>query len=111
MEKEQILVDGRYFRVCNIHKIVETTSGQLEFSFLPVSEGVVVEEKLADLEYPAYVPLVKIKWVANKPVYEDIAFRTLDVLDDFDNARKIAEFANCIDFARNLLVDLFEDNE
>lgn len=111
MEKEQILIDGQYFRVCNLHKIVEKAPEQLETSFLPISEGVVVEEKLEGFEYPAYVPIVKIKWVVDKPVYEDVAFRTLDVLDDFDNARKIAEFANCVAFAKNVLIDLFEDKE
>lgn len=102
----EILVDGTWFRVCGLRRIVR---GHLEN--VPLREGMVVQQKVlnkdkGEVEYEN-VCFIKPYELCDVPlVYlEDFNFKTVEILDT-TNMLLIQEYRHCVDFAKNAVLDI-----
>lgn len=117
--KFEVLVQGKYYRVTNITRLtkVKQLTKDLEFKFVNLlpEEGLNVEEKCEDGNYIVVNTLYYNK--QNKDVeLTDIACRSIDVLnyqdDDMETYfERTQEYCNCLAFAKNALLDIWENKE
>ena len=107
---ERALVDGRYFRVMPIAKVVgidENADPKLVIEDQKLTAGLAIEKRLAD---DSYYVVAFVRPINGTVTFEDVAFRTIDCLD-VTNPLIIEEFKNCVEFARQTLYDLLENEE
>jgi len=108
------LVEGKYFRVVPIVHLIGFDSCDNE----PIIEecdiktnGLAIEENMAGYYY--VVAFVKPEICDNFVDYklEDVALRTVDLIDSNlsmeDLWEKILEYKNCVQFAKQMLEDLY----
>ena len=117
--KFEVLVQGKYYRVTNITRLtkVKQLTKDLEFKFVNLlpEEGLNVEKKCEDDNYIVVNTLYYNK--QNKDVeLTDIACRSIDVLnyqdDDMETYfERTQEYCNCLTFAKNALLDMWENKE
>ena len=101
------LLEGTFFRVRNISRLesIDTINHQLICKTLDLSEGVGIEKRLPDGNYfvVAFVKPTSYGEVR----FEDVEFRSIFELDP-TNTLMLEEFRNCVEFARNMLLDILE---
>lgn len=117
--KFEVLVEGKYYRVTNITKLtkVKQLTKDLDFKFVNLlpEEGLNVEEK-CDNDH--YIVVNTLYYNKEKKYVEltDIACRSIDVLNYQDEDietyfERTQEYCNCLTFAKNALIDIWENKE
>lgn len=121
------LLKGKYFRVMPISIVTGLDdSGELTFEQLDIKEGLAVEKNQGDWYY--VVAFVKPRIKKSNPLngqeiefanvgdgveLEDVDFRTVDMLDEDismeDFWEMMQEYRNCVEFAKNTLLDIKGD--
>lgn len=97
------LVEGKYYRVRPI-----TTFDVLTFEYkdLPLKEGLAIDEKQEDGKYKMIASVEPDK--LGIPEFHSIHFRAIDTLDP-KNIEKLDEYLNCVNFAKDVLLDFLKD--
>ena len=125
------LVEGKYFRVYPISKVVsvDNTTHELDIITCDIKDGLAIEKHCRDKEHyyvVAFVkPCIKKSNPLNGPTIEfvsivdgvelkDVEFRTIDMIDEDmsmeDFWEMMQEYKNCVEFAKNTVLDLQETN-
>ncbi len=125
------LVEGKYFRVYPISKVVgiDSVTHELDIITHDIKEGLAIEKRCKDKEHyyvVAFVkPYIKKSNPLNRPTIEfastvdgvelkDVEFRTVDMIDEDmsmeDFWEMMQEYKNCVEFAKNTVLDLQETN-
>lgn len=100
------LVEGKYFRVYPITKIVEITENSPITETRPISSGLGIERKQND----SYYVVAFVKPSSNGGVeLQNVGFRPVELIDESisieDFWEMMQEYKNCIDFAADILAD------
>ena len=115
----EILVEGENYRVTTITKFVGLEKNDqdviVKFENLDISEGLNIEERTKD---NSYIVINTVRWnEKEKDVYiENIGLRILTTLNykEFninDYFKRIQEYLNCLEFAKQALIDMNEKGE
>ena len=125
------LVEGKYFRVYPISKVkgVDNITHELDIINCDIKEGLAIEKRCDDkgnYYVVAFVePDIKKSNPLNGPTVEfvsmdsgvklrDVDFRTIDMIDESmsmeDFWEMMQEYKNCVNFARQAIIDLQEKN-
>lgn len=118
-QKLEILVEGERYRVCNICTFIGINEeNTMLIKHNPLSYGLAVEQKTDTNHY--YV-VCFIKWDSkeNKPYIDDVDGRSLstlsdlldEVIDPYQIVFYLNEYFNCIDFAKQALIDINSKEE
>lgn len=123
------LVEGKYFRVYPISKVrgVDSITHELDIIDCEIKEGLAIEKRCDDKEHyyvvafvkphikksnPLNGPTVEFVSMANGVELEDVDFRTVDMIDESmpmeDFWEMMQEYKNCVNFARQTILDLPE---
>lgn len=110
----KVLIEGQYYRVTNISKLIGVNDEEkLVIDNLPLLKGLAIEEKLNDESYQVVNNCVWDK-CNKKVILEDFNFNAIDSLDPMkrDNVTesKMSEYISTIQFARQTLLDIHEDD-
>ena len=109
--KSATLMQGEFFRVQTISKFVRMMHGSIIVTSLDANEGLGIEQRLDDEHYYV-VGFVTPDREKHRVIYEDVAFRFLAVLSrGYDDPHFIAEFRDCVEFAKNTLQDILDKEE
>ena len=121
-----MLVEGKYFRVYPMSKVVgvDSTTHDLNVITCDIKDGLAIEKRCDDKEHYCVVAFVKPHIKKSNPLngptvefvsmddsveLEDVDFRTIDMIDESmsmeDFWEMMQEYKNCVDFARNVLKD------
>lgn len=124
------LVEGKYFRVYPISKVVSVDSitHELDITTCDIKDGLAIEKRCKDKEHyyvVAFVkPYIKKPNSLNGPTIEfasmvdgvelrDVDFRTVDMIDEAtsmeDFWEMMQEYKNCVEFASQTILDLQEE--
>lgn len=124
------LIEGKYFRVYPISKVVGVNNITHEFDIITcdIKDGLAIEKRCKDKEHyyvVAFVkPHIKISNSLNGPTIEfvsmiddvelqDVEFRTIDMIDEDmsmeDFWEMMQEYRNCIEFARKIIEEALSD--
>lgn len=108
----QTLVDGKYFRVHTIATITGIRPDRsLVFENKNAKYGLAVERKLKNNKYYVISMVVPD---GDSIKLEDVDFRTLHLMDETmsmeDFWEMMQEYKNCVEFAKNTVLDLQETN-
>ena len=124
------LVEGKYFRVYPISKVVsiDSTTHELDIITCDIKDGLAIEKRCKDNEHyyvVAFVkPYIKKPNPLNSPTVEfasmvdgvelkDVEFRTVDMIDEDmsmeDFWEMMQEYKNCVNFAYQAILDLQEE--
>ena len=108
----KILVEGDYFRVCNIARLNSILNNPLEFNIenLQLKEGLAIEEKQSDGTF-IVINFLTYKKDFDKVYLDDVYCRSIDVLKYKEKNiktyfKRIQEYANCLEFAKKVLIDI-----
>lgn len=108
----KILVEGDYFRVCNITRLNSILNNPLEFNIenLQLKEGLAIEEKQSDGTF-IVINFLTYKKDFDKVYLDDVYCRSIDVLKYKEKNiktyfKRIQEYANCLEFAKKALIDI-----
>ena len=108
----KILVEGDYFRVCNIARLNSILNNPLEFNIenLQLKEGLAIEEKQSDGTFTV-INFLTYKKDFDKVYLDDVYCRSIDVLKYKEKNiktyfKRIQEYANCLEFAKKVLIDI-----
>ena len=125
------LVEGKYFRVYPISKVkgVDSITHELDIIDCDIKEGLAIEKRCDDKEHyyvvafvkphikkpnPLTGPTVEFVSMANGVELEDVGFRTIDMIDESlsmeDFWEMMQEYKNCVNFARQTILDSQEKN-
>ena len=125
------LVEGKYFRVYPISKVrgVDNITHELDIINCDIKEGLAIEKRCDDKEHyyvvafvkphikksnPLNGPTVEFVSMANGVELEDVGFRTVDMIDESmsmeDFWEMMQEYKNCVNFARQAILDSQEKN-
>ena len=115
----EILVEGENYRVATITRIVGLEQSEqgvdIKFENLDISEGLNIEERTKD---NSYIVINTVRWnEKEKDVYiENIGSRILTTLNykEFninDYFKRIQEYFNCLEFAKQALIDMNKKGE
>ena len=125
------LVEGKYFRVYPISRVVgvDNITHELDIINCDIKEGLAIEKRCDDkgnYYVVAFVePDIKKSNPLNGPTVEfvsmdsgvklrDIDFRTIEMIDESmsmeDFWEMMQEYKNCVNFARQAIIDLQEKN-
>lgn len=125
------LVEGKYFRVYPISRVVgvDSITHELNIITCDVKEGLAIEKRCDDkgnYYVVAFVePDIKKSNPLNGPTVEfvsmdsgvklrDVDFRTIEMIDESmsmeDFWEMMQEYKNCVNFARQAIIDLQEKN-
>ena len=101
------LVEGKYFRVYPSTKVVGVRqNGDLVVENQGVEKGLAIERKDGNNYYV-------VAFVRPNDILEDVDFRTVDIIDESlsieDCWEMLQEYKNCVEFARQTLLDLEGD--
>lgn len=123
----KVLVEGKYFRVYPMSKVVgvDSTTHDLDVMTCDIKEGLAIEKRCEDKEHYYVVAFVKPHIKKSNPLngptvefvsmddsveLEDVDFRTINMIDESmsieDFWEMMQEYKNCVDFARNVLKDI-----
>ena len=110
----KVLIEGQYYRVTNISRLVGVNEEEkLVINNLPLSKGLAIEEKMNDDSYQVVNNCVWDKF-NKKVILENFNFNAIDSLDPMkrDNVTesKMSEYISTIQFARQTLLDIHEDD-
>ncbi len=114
------LVEGKYFRVCQISKVTSIDNGIITIITCGIKDGLAIEKRCKDKEHYYVVAFVRKDDAQNDAqndaqiVLEDVAFRTIDIIDDSmsieDSWEMMHEYRNCVEFAKHTLEDILNEN-
>ena len=125
------LVEGKYFRVYPISKVrgVDSVTHELDIIDCDIKEGLAIEKRCDDKEHyyvvafvkphikksnPLNGPTVEFVSMADGVELEDVGFRTVDMIDESmpmeDFLEMMQEYKNCVNFARQAVLDSQEKN-
>ena len=125
------LVEGKYFRVYPISRVVgvDNITHELNIITCDIKEGLAIEKRCDDkgnYYVVAFVePDIKKSNPLNGPTVEfvsmdsgvklrDVDFRTIEMIDESmsmeDFWEMMQEYKNCVNFARQAIIDLQEKN-
>lgn len=125
----EALLEGKYFRVFPISKVkgVDSVTHDLNIITCDTKEGLAIEKRCDDKgnyyvvafvkphikkSNPLNGPTVEFVSMANGVELEDIDFRTIDMIDESmsmeDFWEMMQEYKNCVNFARQTILDLLE---
>ena len=111
MKSNNTLVEGKYFRVYPITRVVEIDrNDNIITQDMNIKEGLGIEKRDFENNY-FVVAFVKPKFFLNEfvdVIFEDVDFRSVFELDA-TKPDMIEEFKNCVAFARNAIRDVYED--
>lgn len=123
----KVLVEGKYFRVYPMSKVVgvDSTTHDLDVITCDIKDGLAIEKRCEDKEHYYVVAFVKPHNKKTNPLngptvefvsmddsieLEDVDFRTINMIDESmsmeDFWEMMQEYKNCVDFARNVLKDI-----
>lgn len=100
--KLEALVEGDYFRVSPISKVVGIYKDSLLIETEPLYYGLAIEKKVCD--YYITIAFIKPGKDDEDVILEDVLFRSTTELDP----ENIEEYQNCVEFAKNALKDILE---
>ena len=113
----KILVEGDYFRVCNIARLNSILNNPLEFNIenLQLKEGLAIEEKQSDGTF-IVINFLTYKKDFDKVYLDDVYCRSIDVLKYKEKNiktyfKRIQEYANCLEFAKKVLIDIHNEEK
>ena len=127
----KVLVEGKYFRVYPISRVVgvDNITHELDIITCDIKEGLAIEKRCDDkgnYYVVAFVePDIKKSNPLNGPTVEfvsmdsgvklrDVDFRTIEMIDESmsmeDFWEMMQEYKNCVNFARQAIIDLQEKN-
>lgn len=122
----KVLVEGKYFRVYPMSKVVgvDSTTHDLNVITCDIKDGLAIEKRCegkGNYYVVAFVkphnkkhnplngPTVEFVSMDDSVELEDVDFRTIDMIDESmsieDFWEMMQEYKNCVDFARNVLKD------
>lgn len=122
----KVLVEGKYFRVYPMSKVVgvDSTTHDLDVITCDIKDGLAIEKRCDDKGNYYVVAFVKPHNKKTNPLngptiefvsmddsieLEDVDFRTINMIDENmsmeDFWEMMQEYKNCVDFARNVLKD------
>ena len=123
------LVEGKYFRVYPISKVkgVDSITHELDIIACDIKEGLAIEKRCDDKgnyyvvafvepdikkSNPLNGPTVEFVSMSDGVELEDVGFRTVDMMDEGmpmeDFWEMMQEYKNCVNFARQTILDLQE---
>lgn len=109
----KILVEGDYFRVCNIARLDSILNNPLELNIenLQLKEGLAIEEKQDD---GTFIVINNLYYDEAKEevLLSDVCCRSIDTLKYKETNikayfKRIQEYVNCLEFARKVLIDIY----
>ena len=112
-EKFQVLLQGERYRVTNITKVCKVTDKGLSAKNMPPEYGLNVEQKL---DNGSYHVVITVYYDPNEELmvrYDNCGYRLIETLrdaykgvDPIKGMEYVEEFANCLEFARDTVIDL-----
>lgn len=106
--KFEVLVEGDYYRVTTIDKVIGVNKQhKLIVKHMPISYGLNIEEKLNG----ATVVVTTLEWNSEtqEPVLEDVCLKSWGNTKSGNN-QKFEEYMNSVDFARQAIIDVHEND-
>lgn len=113
----QCLVEGERYRVTTVTRIVGVDEESIKVTNEPIKYGLNVEKKISEDQY--YV-IVTLKW---NDYYEKVDIDLLDddgiqslrnlieeIKDPAEVVKYLEEYLNCVDFAKQTLMDIYGDS-
>ena len=119
IEKFKVLVEGENYRVTTITRIVGLDQSEqgvdINVENLDISEGLNIEERTKD---NSYIVINIVRWNEKemRVDIENVGSRILTTLNykEFnvnDYFKRIQEYFNCLEFAKQALIDMNEKGE
>lgn len=117
-ENSMILVEGERYRVTTILKLLGFNGDKLEVESEPIEEGLNIEEKLPNGNYRVIIS-VAYDVEEREPYLAGVDELGVEILRNLVNEVKdpvkivsyIEEYLNCIDFAKQTLIDIYEGDK
>lgn len=109
----KILVEGDYFRVCNIVRLDSILHNPFELNIekLQLKQGLAIEEKQDD---ETFIVINNLYYDKDKEevLLSDVCCRSIDTLKYKEKNikayfKRIQEYVNCLEFARKVLIDIY----
>ena len=105
------LVEGKYFRVHQIEKIVDINENGVVTELRPIYHGLAIERKQDDCYY--VVSHVRLGFT-NSVELLNVEFRPIEIIDESmsmeDFWEMMQEYRNCVEFAKHTLEDILNEN-
>lgn len=112
-EKFQVLLQGERYRVSNITKVCKVNDDGLSVKNMPLKYGLNVEQKLDNGSYYVVITVYYDPEEELSVRYDNCGYRLIDTLrdaykgvDPVKGMEYVEEFANCLEFARDTVIDL-----
>lgn len=102
------LVSGVKYRVYPITKIIKIEYNKLYVETFGIEEGLNIEAKVENSDNYIVIATVRYDKEEQNVVFEPIDFRITDSLKEDTDWAVIQEFCNCVDFAKQVMEDIFE---
>ena len=105
------LVEGKYFRVSRIVKIVDINENGIVTEPRPIYHGLSIERKQGEHYY--VVSHVRLGFENHVELF-NVEFRPIEIIDESmsmeDFWEMMHEYRNCVEFAKHTLEDILNEN-